>query len=350
MTDLRKSSDYLTFLDEIKQRIQAAQLKAARAVQSEQVILYWHIGKEILEKQKNSNWGSGFVKQFAHDLQVAFPGMKGLSPRNLERMRQLATIYPDEIATQAVSQLPWGHILLLIQRVTDISAREWYADKTVQNGWSRSILEMQIEQQSYRRQALEGQKTSNFKERLPSPASDLAHEMLKDPYTFDFLSLGDEAHERAIEQALTEHITRFLLELGSGFAFVGRQVPISVGEGEFHIDMLFYHVRLRCYVVIELKAKEFKPADVGQLNFYLTAVDNELKHPDDGPTIGILLCKKKDKVVAEYALQGIDKPMGVSQFQLTRAMPDELQTSLPTIEELEAELSDVKLEDKGSDE
>jgi predicted nuclease of restriction endonuclease-like (RecB) superfamily len=334
------SAEYGQFLRDLKTKIANAQMRAARAANTELISLYWHIGQQIIHRQNQTKWGAKFIEKLSLDLQNEFPGMRGFSVRNLERMRFFARLYPsDSIATQAVTQLPWGHIVVLIYKIKDESMRAWYAAQTLENGWSRSILEIQISLNLYDRQGKLAEKTTNFKEMLPAPQSDLAQQSLKDPYIFDFLTTGKNAQEREIEKELTTHITKFLLELGTGFAFVGRQVEVKVGDQTFRIDMLFYHLKLKCYVVIELKARQFKPADAGQLNFYLTAVDEKIKQVDDNPTIGILLCKSRNRVIAEYALRNVSSPIGISEYQLTRMMPKDLKTSLPTIEEIEQELS-----------
>lgn len=338
MSILDKS--YVDFLSHLKEQILAARFRAASAVNQEAISLYWSIGKQILEKQVQANWGSKLIEQVSHDLQNAFPETHGYSVANLKRMRLFAQAYPDlEIGAQPVRQLPWGHIVVLLQKLKDTTERDWYVQKAIEEGWSRLTLQEKIKQTLYQRQGLAENKASNFLERLPSPQSALAHEILKNPYNFDFLMIADDAHEREIERELTKHITKFLLELGKGFAFVGTQVPLVVNEHEFFIDMLFYHLHLRSYIVIELKAKEFKPADAGQLNFYLTAIDRQMKHKDDNPSIGILLCRSRDKVLAEYALQDINKPIGISEYELTKAIPENLKTNLPTTQEIEDELS-----------
>jgi len=337
---IKLDSEYASFLKDLKHKIKTTQLKAIKAVNSELVLLYWEIGNQILIKQQNAKWGSKILAVLSHDLQNAFPEMKGFSISNLKRMRLFSRTYPDfKIGPQAVGQLPWGHISLLLERIKVKKAHDWYAHQVLEYGWSRSVLEIHISQNLYERQSGLSQKVSNFADKLPAPQSDLAQQSLKDPYIFDFLTMGEGAYEREIEKELTTHITKFLLELGTGFAFVGRQVPIEVGGENFKIDMLFYHLKLRCYVVIELKARQFKPTDAGQLNFYLTAVDEKIRNPDDNPTIGILLCQSRNKVLAEYALRNVSSPMGVSEYQLTRMMPKNLKTSLPTIEEIEKELS-----------
>jgi predicted nuclease of restriction endonuclease-like (RecB) superfamily len=262
--------------------------------------------------------------------------MKGFSPRNLKYMRAFAQAWPDEaIVQEALAQLPWYHHLALLDKLPDSETRRWYAAKAIEHNWSRNILVMQIETRLLERS---GQAVSNFPMTLPKPQSDLARESLKDPYRFDFLGLTDEAQEREIEAALVKHVTEFLLELGAGFAFVGRQVLLDVGGDEFFIDLLFYHLKLRCYVVIELKGGKFKPEHLGQLGFYMTAVDRQIKHEQDNPTIGLLLCKSKNKVVAEYALGDKSQPMGIAEYKMLESLPAELQTSLPSIEQIEREL------------
>lgn len=340
MSQVFLDATYIEFLSNLKQRIQTAQLKAARSLNSELLKLYWEIGKEIILRQEDTKWGSKFLENLAKDLQTAFPGMQGFSPRNLKFMRQFAAYYPTlDFGKQPASQLPWAHIIILMQKVKNPEIREWYASSAIEYGWSRSTLELHLGQDLYTRQGIPAEKVSNFQDKLPKPQSDLAEQTLKNPYIFDFLTLSPEAQERDIERHLTSHISKFLIELGTGFAFVGNQVPITVDQQTFYIDMLFYHLKLRSYVVIELKNHEFRPADAGQLNFYLTAVDEQLKQETDNLTLGILLCKTRSKLVAEYALRNISSPIGVSEFQLTKAMPKELKTSLPSIEQLENELN-----------
>lgn len=332
------SGEYTSWLTDLKQRIQSAQQRATLSVNRELVLLYWQIGRDILERQQAQGWGTKVIDKLARDLRAAFPAMKGFSPRNLKYMRAFAEAWPEpEFVQQAAAQLPWFHLCTLIDKLKTREEREWYAAKAAEHGWSRNILVMQIETRLRERQ---GHAVTNFPTRLPSPHSDLARDSLKDPYIFDFLGLTDEAHEREIESALVRHITRFLLELGAGFAFVGRQYRLEVAGDEFFIDLLFYHLKLRCYVVVELKATPFKPEYAGQLNFYLSAMDAEVKAPEDNPTIGLLLCKEQNRLVAEYALRGIEKPMGVAEYTLLRDIPQPLATSLPSIEEIEAELRD----------
>lgn len=327
---------YEHWLSELKNRIHTAQQQAARAVNRELVLLYWQIGQDILQQQTEQGWGAKVIERLAHDLRTAFPDMKGFSPRNLKYMRAFAQAWPDMSFVQEVlAQLPWYHQLALLDKLPDPEARKWYAAKAIEHNWSRNVLAMQIEAKLRERS---GQAITNFDVRLPAPQSDLARESLKDPYRFDFLGLTDEAQEREIEHALVKHVTEFLLELGAGFAFVGRQVLLNVGGDEFFIDLLFYHLKLRCYVVIELKGGAFKPEHLGQLGFYLTAVDRQIKSEQDNPTIGLLLCKSKNKIVAEYALSDKSQPMGIAEYNLLESLPEELQTSLPSIEQIEREL------------
>ena len=327
---------YAAWLTELKARIHTAQQRATLAVNRELVLLYWQIGRDILARQAEQGWGAKVIERLAEDLRLAFPEMKGFSPRNLKYMRAFAQAWPDEaIVQEALAQLPWYHHLALLDKLPDPKTRRWYAAKAIEHNWSRNILVMQIETRLLERS---GQAVSNFPMTLPKPQSDLARESLKDPYRFDFLGLTDEAQEREIEAALVKHVTEFLLELGAGFAFVGRQVLLDVGGDEFFIDLLFYHLKLRCYVVIELKGGKFKPEHLGQLGFYMTAVDRQIKHEQDNPTIGLLLCKSKNKVVAEYALGDKSQPMGIAEYKMLESLPAELQTSLPSIEQIEREL------------
>jgi predicted nuclease of restriction endonuclease-like (RecB) superfamily len=328
---------YADWLTDLKGRIHMVQQRATLSVNRELVLLYWHIGGDILARQASQGWGAKVVDRLAHDLRTAFPAMKGFSPRNLKYMRAFAEAWPDEAIVQGVlAQLPWYHQLALLDKLPGPESRRWYAAKAIEHNWSRNILVMQIETRLLERS---GKAVTNFEASLPKPQSDLARESLKDPYRFDFLGLSDEAQEREVENALVKHVTEFLLELGAGFAFVGRQVLLDVGGDEFFIDLLFYHLKLRCYVVIELKGGKFKPEHLGQLGFYLTAVDRQVKHAQDNPTIGLLLCKSKNKVVAEYALGDKTQPMGIAEYKLLESLPAELQTSLPSIEQIERELA-----------
>ena len=329
-------SGYADWLADLKTRIHTAQQRAALAVNRELVLLYWQIGQDILARQAAQGWGAKVIERLSQDLRSAFPEMKGFSRANLMYMRAFAAAWPDEkIVQQAVGQLPWGHNLVLLSQLKDPAHRLAYAESAIQHGWSRNVLNIHIETRLLERS---GKVVSNFSTTLPAPQSDLARESLKDPYRFDFLGLSREAGERAIENALVKHVTEFLLELGAGFAFVGRQVLLDVGGDEFFIDLLFYHLKLRCYVVIELKGGKFKPERLGQLSFYLTAVDEQIKHRQDNPTIGLLLCKSKNKVVAEYALRQNTQPLGVAEYKLIESLPPELATDLPSIEQIEQEL------------
>ena len=351
---------YREFLRDLKARISRAQLRAAQAANRTLLALYFSIGHDIVVRQDREGWGSAVIERLARDLRAAFPGVAGLSASNLWRMRAfyLAHRPEHEILAQAVRELalaeflppsvaeiPWGHHVVLHSRVKDPTQRLWYAHAVLEHGWSRGILYLQIDSRLYERQ-VKAPKLTNFHARLPKPQSDLAEETLKDPYLFDFLTISPEAHEREVERSLVQHITRFLIELGAGFSFVGRQVHLQVGDSDFYIDLLFYHLKLRCFVVIELKGGSFKPEHVGQLNFYLNAVDDKLKHPTDNPSIGLILCRDKNRMVAEYALRGIAKPMGVAEWQtqLVESLPEELRGSLPTVDEIEAELSTLECE------
>ena len=308
------------------------------AANSAMVLVYWDIGRTILEKQQQQGWGAKIIDRLSHDLKSAFPDMSGFSPRNLMFMRSFALAYPEsEIVKQLVSQLPWGHIIRLLQKVKDSDVRRWYVKASIEHGWSRNILDLQMKSLAHERQ---GKAIHNFAVTLPPADSDMAAQVFKDPYLFDFLGTADSRKEREVEQALVDHIQRFLLEMGAGFAFVGRQVLLEVGDQDFRLDLLFYHLKLRCFVVVELKAVPFDPGFVGQLNLYLSAVDDLLRHPDDKPTIGLLLCKSKNELVAEYALRGFNSPMGVAQWEtrLVETLPEDLKGSLPSIEEIEAEL------------
>ena len=350
-----KTKDYLAFIQDIKQRIQGAQIKASVAVNQALLQLYWDMAERIVAKQQESTWGDGFLLQMSRDLQVEFPEIKGFSLRNLKYMRQwfqfwsagpsigqqvVAQLEKLKNAQQLVSQIPWGHNLLIISKIKTTEQALFYVQQTIQNNWSRVVLTHHIESGLHLR---EGKAVTNFQSTLPAPHSDLARQMLKDPYHFDFLMLKERHDEQELENALIEHITRFLLELGAGFSYIGRQYKLEVDGDEFFIDLLFYHVRLHCYVVVELKTVKFKPEFAGKLNFYISAVDDILKAEQDHPTIGILICKSKKDTVVEYALRNINKPIGVSEYTITQNLPEELKSSLPSIEEIEAEL-------RGSDE
>lgn len=341
------SGDYESFLQALKERIRNSQLQAAQAVNRELNGLYWHIGQEILDRQKKQGWGSKVIEKLAKDLKREFPDMSGFSRSNLLYMRAFAEAYPDEqIVQQLVGQIPWGHNLRILDHVKDPQERLWYVQQTIENGWSRNVLVHQIESGLYRRL---GGAVTNFDRVLPQPQSDLAQQILKDPYNFSFLSLGKEALERELERSLVDHIRDFLLELGVGFSFLGSQYPLEVSGKEYRLDLLFYHVRLHCYVIIDLKMGEFEPEFSGKMAFYVSAVDNLLKTEIDQPTIGIVLCKSKDKTIVEYALQPMQKPIGVATYRLRDTLPEPLQGNLPTIAQLEMELNAVPEVDNSID-
>lgn len=355
---------YKDWLIELKQKVRTAQLKAAVAVNTELIMLYWELGKMITEKQ--TAWGSKFLEQLSQDLRTEFHDMQGFSERNLKYCRQFYQFYypsigqqlvaqleqpnqtndtpqivnPEDFNTlfrqQPVAQIPWGHNILIFSKSKSADEAEFYAGQTLQNGWSRNILSLQINANLFQRQ---GKAIHNFQNTLPEITSDLAHQMIKDPYQFDFLALTDNYKERELENALVNNITNFLLELGSGFAYIGRQVPLMIGDQEYFIDLLFYHLKLRAYVVVELKTTDFIPEYAGKLSFYLSAANDLLKHPTDNPTIGLMICKNKNNIIAEYALKDINQPIGVSEYQLSKLFPEEFKSSLPTIEEIEKELS-----------
>jgi predicted nuclease of restriction endonuclease-like (RecB) superfamily len=335
MTDLTTlPADYPHWLASLKQRIQAAQQRAVLAVNRELVMLYWHVGHDILQRQQAQGWGARVIDRLAKDLTEAFADMKGFSRRNLLYMRSFAEEWPDaEFVQQAVALLPWGQNLLLLTKLKTREERVWYATQAIEHGWSRTVMWHHI---STRLQQRSGQAVTNFATRLPVPESELAQQTLKDPYLFDFLGVSNEAVERDIEAAMTRHVTRLLMELGEGFAFVGRQVNVAVEGQDFFIDLLFYNYRLYRFMVVELKAGEFKPEHAGQLNFYVTLVDEKIKSAEDKPTLGLLLCKQNHKVVAEYALRGMTQPLGIAEYRLQ--LPDDLAQYLPSIAQIEAEL------------
>lgn len=341
---LPNGDGYASLLAELKERIRTARLKAAVAVNQELILLYWSIGRDILERQNAEGWGARIVDRLAADLRRDFPEMTGLSPRNLKYMRAFAEAFPDrEIVQQVVARLPWGHAVKLIEILKDPEERLWYARQAAEHGWSRNVLVHQIESRLYARQ---GRALTNFSRTLPAPQSDLARELIKDPYCFDFLALGPDMSERELERGLLDHLRALILELGKGFAFVGSQYHLEVANQDYYIDLLFYHLRLRCFVVIELKIEEFKPEFAGKMNFYLSAVDDQLRHETDAPSIGIILCKGKNEVIVEYALRDTAKPMGVAEYRLSGALPEPLQAELPTVAEFAREfplMSLVKL-------
>jgi predicted nuclease of restriction endonuclease-like (RecB) superfamily len=364
--DLTRYGELLT---RIKDRIRRAQVKATLSANAEMILMYWDIGRMIHERQQYEGWGTKVIPQLSRNIRNELPEVKGFSERNIGYMIRFAREYdshsilqqpvaklaPDTSSTnlpqsvaqlptcknsenlqQLVAKIPWGHHILLMEKVKDLPARLWYMHQIVEQGWSRNVLSLMIKSNAHERQ---GVAVTNFEKRLPDPQSDLAHQTLKDPYIFDFLTLSEPFQERELETELVKHLEKFLLELGRGFAFIGRQYHIEVGDKDFYIDLLFYHLKLRCFVVIELKKGVFKPEYAGKMNFYCSVVDDRLKHENDQPTIGLILCQENDRVLAEYALRDIRKPIGVSEYELTRALPDDLKSSLPTVEEIEAELS-----------
>lgn len=364
-----QSEDYKAFIRDIKERIQSAQIKAAVSVNREMLLLYWDLGQRLILKQQETSWGSGFIKQMSKDLQNEFPQMKGFSVRNLELMRQWVRFWLEHpvFAQQAATQLseseiglqvivpwdtdaksqqlvdllmgiPWWHQVVILSKIKSHDQALFYVQKTIQNNWSRAVLTHQIESQLYART---GKAIDNFQATLPAPHSDLARETLKNPYSFDFLTLREKHDEQELEDALVQHVTQFLLELGAGFAYLGRQFKLEVAGDSFYMDLLFYHTKLHCYVVVELKAVKFQPEFAGKLNFYVSAVDSQIKSPEDAPTLGLLICKSKNDTVVEYALRDIHKPIGVSEYTLTKILPESFQSSLPTIAEIEAELEGV---------
>lgn len=369
---LTKDKDYSAWLKELKNKVRLVQIKAAVKVNTELLLFYWELGRDIADKQKGARWGEGFLKQLSLDLSSEFPDMKGFSLRNLKYIKQWYAFWHKKIIAkppdsqlafensqqpvdqnsqkiplqvkksfgqQVVAQLmqiPWGHNIVIISKCKNPEEACFYLQKTIQNNWSRSVLTHHLESNLFKR---EGKSITNFEATLPTPQSDLARETLKDPYNFDFLTLTEKHNEKELEDALVNHVTRFLLELGAGFSYIGQQYRLEVSGDEFYIDLLFYHVKLHCYVVVELKSVKFKPEFAGKLNFYVSAVDEILKSEQDNATIGILICKSKNDTVVEYALKDVHKPIGVSEYIITKNLPDEYKTSLPSIEEIEAELS-----------
>lgn len=337
-----QSPEYEDLLTHLKDRIRQARVRSALAVNRELVMLYWHIGGEIRQRQTDQGWGSKVIDRIAQDLRQEFPAMKGFSPRNLHYMRAFAETYTDEtILQQVVANLPWGHNVRLMEAVKNPEARLWYAQQAIAHGWSRNILMTQIDHQLYSQH--QNGAVTNFERTLPDTQSDLARDLVKNSYTFDFLAIAAEAQERDVQKALVDHIRDFLLELGVGFAFVGSQYHLEVGGQDFYIDLLFYHLKLRCFVVIDLKMGDFQPEFSGKMNFYVSAVDDLLRHPNDQPTIGMILCRSKNKAIAEYALRDLQKPIGISTHCTAKELPDPLKPELPSIEQLEQELNNVEL-------
>ena len=337
---------YPNFIADLKEKVRVAQLKALFSMNREMTLLYWEIGKNIVERQQKDKWKSNFIEKVSKDMQNEFPGVEGFSRTNLFRMKSFFLAYqtaPQGMILEdlPVFNIPWGHNAVLLEKIKDSNARLWYAQRTLEKGWSRSILEMWIESNLHKR---EGKALTNFQTTLPKPHSDLAQQSMHDPYVMDFIMVTEEAKEREIEKGLMAHLQKFLLELGEGFAFIGKQVPLTVEGATSYLDLLFYHTKLKCYIVVELKAKEFNPRDTGQLNYYLGAVDSLLRQPEDRPTIGILLCKTKKKIMVEYAISQINRPISVSSYELiVKSLPKELKPSIPTVEQIEAELSTIEL-------
>ena len=331
-------SEYGTLLGSIHERIRQAQVRAVISINKELVLLYWQIGREISVRQQQEGWGAKVIDHLSADLQRAFPNMKGFSPRNLKYMLAFAKAWPNEpIVQEVLAQIPWYHNIALLEKLSEPSEREWYVRQAIAHGWSRNILVHQIDSKLHLRL---GEAQTNFEQTLTAPQSELAQQLLKDPYIFDFLDLGPEARERDLEKELLEHMKSFLLELGKGFAFVGNQYHLEVAGQDFYLDLLFYHFRLRCFVVIDLKIGAFKPEDAGKMNFYLSATDELLREEQDHPSIGIIICRDKNQLIVEYALRDLSKPIGVSAYQLTQTLPDDLRSNLPTIKELESELAE----------
>ena len=358
MNNIQNQNDYNSFLVEIKQQIQSSKIKAINSVNQEMIILYFRIGKSIFKKQQELGWGAKVIDRLSSDIKSEFPDIGGFSTRNIKLMVQFYKEYQnieigqlpvaqmnDEVNRQLlVAQIPWAHNIVLIQKVKDINLRYWYIQKTLHNGWSRDILALMIKSELHKR---EGKLVSNFKNILPPQDSDLVQQSFKDPYIFDFLTIEEPFRERELESNLIKHMEKFLIELGSGFAFVGKQYKLEVGDDDFYIDLLFYHLKLRCYVVVELKKGKFKPEYSGQVNFYCSAIDDILAHKDDNATIGLILCQEKNEIVAEYSLKNMSQPIGISEYELTEILPKEFESSLPTIEMIENELKNsLKEENK----
>lgn len=339
MSNIISNSEYTLWLRQLKLKVHAVRTKVALSINSQLLELYWDIGRDISDRQQDSSWGSNLVERVANELKLEFPEMKGFSRRNIYAMRQWYKFYAEKypFVPRFVAQLPWGHNRLIVSKAKSMEEAEFYCVETIKNNWDRDTLEVQLANKLF---ASKGKSTTNFIETLPNEQANLAAQTLKEPYNFDFLGLHDDALERAIEDELMRNITKFLLELGKGFAFVGRQYKLEISETDYFVDLLFYHIDLKCYVVVELKAGKFKPEFAGKLNFYLSAVDAQVRKENDNQTIGILLCKKKDKIEVEYALRDINKPMGISEYKLNDAIPENIKTQLPSIEELENKLID----------
>lgn len=354
---LATNADYQAWLKQIKHRVSSARLGMALAANRELIRFYWDLGGMIAVKQGEGQWGDKVIPQLSHDLQREFPDIRGLSASNLKYCQRFFLFYsspeksdagtagslPEPFGQQPVDQIPWGHNILIFTKSSSLQEARFYIQQTLENGWSRDVLALQLKSNLYSRA---GQAITNFPQTLPSPQSDLAQQTLKDPYTFDFMAITAPYNERDIERQLTQHITQFLLELGKGFAFIGRQYHLEIADNDYYIDLLFYHVTLKCYVVVELKNHRFIPEYAGKLNFYLSAVDTLLKRDDDQPTIGLLLCRDKNNIEVEFALRDMNKPMGVSEYTLLETLPDNLKGALPTVEEIEQDLQQLQTQDE----
>lgn len=345
----QSSKGFSLLLKEVKNRIQQAQARAVLSVNAELIRLYWDVGRTIAERQKDEGWGASVIPRLAKELSSQLSEIKGFSERNLDRMIAFYRAYSDVFvisppvvaklgkAESLLLSIPWSHHVLIMQKIKERKIRFWYMSQVLSSGWSKNVLITMIQSEAYLRK---GKAITNFDRLLPSPQSDLVQQELKDPYVFDFLTLQDSFHERELELGLLKHLEKFLLELGQGFAFVGRQYYLEIGDNEFYVDLLFYHLKLRCFIVIDLKKGKFMPEYAGKMNFYLNVVDDKLRAKDDSPSIGLILCQNRNQIVAEYALRGVDKPIGISEYELTRALPRDLKSSLPTVEEIEQELAE----------
>jgi predicted nuclease of restriction endonuclease-like (RecB) superfamily len=334
---------YAAFLSDVKTRIRSAQIKAALAVNRELLLLYWQIGRKILSRQQTEGWGTKVLERLAQDLKREFPDMKGFSRSNLKYMRAFAEAWPDGIGQAPLGQITWYHNIALLEKLKDPKERLWYARETIANGWSRNVLVAQIKNHLYQR---EGGAVNNFDKTLPAPQSDLAKQIVRDPYNFDFLTLSKEVEEQELKRALVKHMRDFLLELGVGFAFIGHNYAITVGNQDFQIDLLFYHLELRCFVVIELEMDDFKPEYSGMMNFYIAAIDDQNRKEHDQPTIGIILCQTRQKAIVEYALSNLRNPIAVAEHRWPEVPPD----ALPSAEQLESELENAVRQLEGQSE
>lgn len=361
-TALTRERAYRDWLASVKSRIHSARMKVALSANRELIALYYELGAQISERESSAQWGAGFIDAFSKDLKASFPDVGGFSAKNLRYCRAFFCFYCapaiwqqavaksasdpwaglDAGLAQRIAQVPWGHHIQIFSKCSSIAEADFYIGQTLEQGWSRDILALQLKSRLYDRA---GRAVTNFPRTLPAPQSDLAQQTLKDPYTFDFMSMTVPYNERDVERQLTQHITQFLLELGKGFAFIGRQYHLEIADSDYYIDLLFYHVTLKCYVVVELKNRKFIPEYAGKLNFYLSAVDSLLKQDNDQPTIGLLLCRDKNNIEVEFALRDMNKPMGVSEYTLVETLPDNLKGALPTVEEIELDLQQLQTQD-----